>query len=70
MMETLVANLVAALVFSVLGIVLLLVSFLAADRLTPFSLWHELIEEHNTALAVVIAAVALGLSLIIAAAIH
>lgn len=70
MIDTLIANLVAALVFSMLGIVLFLASFLIADRLTPFSLWKELIEDHNTALAVVIAAVALGLSLIIAASIH
>ena len=40
------------------------------DRLTPYTLWREIIDEHNTALAVLIGAIALGMSIIIAAAIH
>lgn len=67
---TLLSNVIAAVVFAVLGITVFLVSFLIVDRLTPYTLWREIIEEHNTALAVLIGAVALGMSLIIAAAIH
>lgn len=70
MLDTLIANLVAALVFSLLGIVVFLVTFVAVDRLTPYALWKEIIDEHNTALAVLIGSVALGMSIIIAAAIH
>lgn len=70
MLDTLIANLVAALVFSLLGIVVFLVTFVAVDRLTPYALWKEIIDEHNTALAILIGAVALGMSIIIAAAIH
>jgi uncharacterized membrane protein YjfL (UPF0719 family) len=40
------------------------------DRLTPFALWKEIVDEHNTALAVLIGFIALGISVIIAAAIH
>jgi uncharacterized membrane protein YjfL (UPF0719 family) len=40
------------------------------DRLTPYQLWKEIIDEHNTALAVLIGLISLGVSIIIAAAIH
>ena len=67
---TLLSNFVAAVVFAVLGIVILFGSFAVIDRLTPYTLWKEIIDEHNTALAVLIGALALGISIIVAAAIH
>ena len=70
MLETLVSNLVAAFVFAVLGIVVFLGTFFAVDRLTPYALWKEIIDDHNTALAILIGSVALGMSIIVAAAIH
>ncbi|MGV3515506.1 DUF350 domain-containing protein [Luteitalea sp.] len=70
MEATLLSNLISALVFAGLGISVFLLTFLVIDRLTPYTLWREIIDEHNTALAVLIGAVALGMSLIIAAAIH
>lgn len=68
--ENLTQNIVAAVTFAALGIVVLLVSFFALDRLTPYTLWKEIVDEHNTALAVLIGAIALGISIIVAAAIH
>ena len=70
MEATLLNNLIAAIVFAGLGIVVLFATFVAVDRLTPYQLWKEIIEEHNTALAVLIGFMALGISIIIAAAIH
>ena len=67
---TLLSNFVAAVVFAVLGIVILFGSFVVIDRLTPYTLWKEIIDEHNTALAILIGALALGISIIVAAAIH
>ena len=67
---TLLSNIVAAVLFAVLGIVTFVVAFVVIDRLTPFALWKEIIDEHNTALAVLIGFIALGISIIIAAAIH
>jgi putative membrane protein len=64
------ANLFAALVFAFLGIVVFTVSFVVIDRLTPYSLWKEIVERQNTALATLIGLVSIGLCLIIAAAIH
>ena len=40
------------------------------DKVTPFSVRKELEEDHNVAMAIVIASVILGTALIIAAAIH
>ena len=62
-------QLVAATVYSVLGSVLFFVLFWLFERITPFSIKHELIEEHNTALAVVIGSFAIALGLIVSSAI-
>jgi uncharacterized membrane protein YjfL (UPF0719 family) len=68
-MNDLVPNLLAALVYSLLGIVILVLALVAIDRLTPGTMWKEIVEEHNTALAVLMGALAIGISIVIAAAI-
>lgn len=68
-MDEMLRNLGAAAVYALLGIVLFALAFAAIERLTPGTLWRELIEEHNTALAIVVGAMAVGVSVIIAAAI-
>ena len=65
-----ISNVLNALVFAFLGVVIFAVSFLLIDLATPYRLWKEIIDEHNTALAVLIGFIALGISIIIAAAIH
>ncbi|MGI4865952.1 MAG: DUF350 domain-containing protein [Janthinobacterium lividum] len=62
--------LTASVVYSVLGILILVVSFVVINKLTPGTLWREIIEEHNTALAIMAAAFMLAVALIISAAIH
>jgi putative membrane protein len=69
-MTTLVSNIVAAVVFAALGIGTFLLAFVVVDRITPYDLWKEIIEDQNSALAILIGLGALGLSIIIAAAIH
>ena len=68
-MDELMQHLVAAIVYALLGIVIFVLSFVILDRLTPGSLWKEIIDEHNTALAVMMGSIAIGISIIIAAAI-
>jgi len=68
-MDELLSNLGAAAVYALLGIVLFALAFFAIERMTPGTLWRELIDEHNTALAIVVGAMAIGVSIIIAAAI-
>ena len=63
-------NIVAALVFAFIGIVVFVVSFLVMDKLTPYHLWKEIVQEHNTALAILIGAMSIGICIIIAAAVH
>lgn len=62
-------QLAAAALYSVLGAILFTVLFVLFEKLTPFSVQHELIEEHNTALAIVIGACAIALGLIVSSAI-
>ena len=69
-MPDLLTNLLAAVVFAALGIIVFALSFIVLDRMTPYSLWREIVEKQNTALAVLIGLVSLGLGIIIAAAIH
>jgi uncharacterized membrane protein YjfL (UPF0719 family) len=66
---SMVHNVVAAVVFTIIGVLLFIVAFMVFDKLTPGSLWKELIEDHNTAIGVLMGAVAIALAIIIAAAV-
>jgi putative membrane protein len=59
-----------ALVFALLGIVIFVATFVIIDKLTPFHLWKEIVEDKNLALAVLLGAMSIGLCIIIAAAVH
>jgi uncharacterized membrane protein YjfL (UPF0719 family) len=61
---------VSTLAFSIIGILLFALAFWIIKRITPFSLRKELEEDHNTALAIVIASVIIGIALIVSAAVH
>ena len=63
-------NLLNALIYSVLGIVIFVISFVIIDRLTPYHLWREIVEDKNVALAILIGAMSIGMCIIIAAAVH
>lgn len=69
-MEAMQKTLVAALAFSALGIMLFALAFLIIVKVTPFSLRKEIEEDQNTALAIIIASVIIGISLIVSSAIH
>jgi len=70
MIENLGTNILAAAVFAFLGIVILALALVIFDRLTPGTLWKELMEDHNVAIAIVLAGVTIGISIIIAAAVN
>ncbi len=63
-------NVLAALLYSLLGVVLFGVVWILLTRLTPFSIRKEIEEDQNTALGVILGAVILGVALIISAAIR
>lgn len=64
------AILLNSLIYALLGVVIFITSFIIVDKLTPYDLWKQLVEEKNIALAIVVGAAALGICVIIAAAIH
>ena len=59
-----------SLVYSILGVAVFWISFLVIDLITPYHLWTELVEKKNQPLALVVAAMCLGIAIIVAAAIH
>jgi uncharacterized membrane protein YjfL (UPF0719 family) len=70
MSEHLITSLVDAVLFSLVGIFVFALAFFVIAKVTPFSLRKEIEEDQNTALGILIGSIIIGLSLIIAAAIH
>src|SRR6266403_835918 len=54
-------NIVAALVFAFVGIFIFVIAFMVMDKLTPYHLWKEIVQEHNMALAILVGAMSLGI---------
>ena len=63
-------NVVNAMVYAAIGIVIFAGAFLVIDKVTPYNLWKEIVQEHNTALAILLGAMSLGICVIIASAVH
>lgn len=59
-----------SILFALVGVLVFWLSFLIIDKITPYDLWCEIVEKQNKALAMVVAAMSLGISIIVAAAIH
>ena len=64
------AALIGSFVYSLLGVVFVIVTFVVVDKLTPGDLWKELIEDRNQALATVVAAMIIAIAIIVASAMH
>jgi len=69
-MSDLLRNMLAATAFALRGIVIFILAFVVVDRVTPYSLWKEIVEEKNVALAVLLGAASIGICVIIASAVH
>ncbi len=65
-----IGHFINAVVYALLGIVIFAGSFALVDWLTPYDLWKEIVEDKNVALAIMVGATALGMCIIIAAAVH
>ena len=61
---------ISTLVFVGIGLVYFAIAFLIMVKFTPFSIRKEIEDDQNTALAIVIGSVIIGIALIVAAAIH
>lgn len=60
----------SSLLFAIIGVMIFWVCFLIIDKITPYDLWGEIVEKQNVALGLVVAAMSLGICIIVAAAIH
>lgn len=65
----LVYHLSASAIFSALGIFVLFLAIYLMELLTKFSITKEIVDEHNTALAIIVASVVIGIAMIISASV-
>jgi putative membrane protein len=64
------AAFLGSILYAVIGVLVFWITFLIIDKLTPYDLWQEIVEKQNMALGLVVAAMSLGICVIVAAAIH
>jgi uncharacterized membrane protein YjfL (UPF0719 family) len=63
-------HIVGSLVYSFLGILVLVIAFVVIEKITILNLWKEISEKKNNALAIMAAGFMLAIAIIIASAIH
>lgn len=61
---------IASVLYSFIGVAILVISFWIIEKITPENLWKELVEKRNMAIAVMAAAFMISIAIIIASAIH
>jgi len=64
------AAFLGSILYAVIGVAIFWITFMIIDKVTPYDLWREIVEKQNVALGLVVAAMSLGICLIVAAAIH
>jgi uncharacterized membrane protein YjfL (UPF0719 family) len=69
-MQKMLEALLASVVFSAVGLAAFVGAFWLMTKIMPFSIRKEIEEDQNTSLGIIIAGVIIGISLIIAAAVH
>ena len=69
-MDQLLNLLLTTVVFSLVGIILFALAFFIIVKIAPFSTRKEIEEDQNTALAILIGSVIIGIAMIVASAVH
>jgi putative membrane protein len=59
-----------SILYALIGVAIFWLCFVIIDKVTPYNLWEEIVEKQNVALGIVVGAMALGVSIIVAAAVH
>jgi putative membrane protein len=59
-----------SILFALIGVGVFWLCFVIIDKLTPYDLWEQIVEEKNVALAIVVGAMCLAIGMIVAAAVH
>lgn len=60
----------ASIIYSFIGIAILVFSFWVIEKITPENLYKEILENKNVALAIILSAFIMAIAIIIASAIH
>ena len=64
------AVILGSILYALIGVAVLWISFIVIDKLTPYKLWEEIVEHKNLALAIVLGAMVIAIGQLVAAAIH
>lgn len=59
----------AAVIFTLIGVVFFGIAFLVITKMVPFSIRKEIEQDQNTSLGIILGSVIIGLALIVAAAV-
>jgi len=61
---------ISSVLYSFIGIAILLISFWVIEKITPENLWKEILVNKNHALAIIAAAFIIAIAIIVSSAIH
>jgi putative membrane protein len=61
---------ISSILYSFIGIAILLISFWVIEKITPENLWKEILVNKNHALAIIAAAFIIAIAIIVSSAIH
>ena len=61
---------ISTIIFSLIGIALFAIAFWVVTMVAPFSVKKEIEDDQNTALAIIIGSIIIGIALIVSAAVH
>lgn len=60
----------ASVIYSLIGIFILVISFVILEKITPENIYKEIVQKGNTALAIIAGAFIIAVAIIISSAIH
>ena len=61
---------VPSVVYSFVGILILVISFVIIEKIAPENLWKKIVDDENVALSILAAAFMIAVAIIISSAIH
>lgn len=59
-----------SMLYAFIGVLIFWICFVVIDKITPYRLWHEIVEKRNLALAIVVGSLSIAIGMIVAAAVH
>ncbi|WP_298147853.1 DUF350 domain-containing protein [Flavobacterium sp.] len=59
-----------SIVFSIIGIVIMILGYFLIEKITPENTWKQIVHEKNIAVAIVLGAFIIAIAMIVSAAIH